>query len=252
MMRAEDVIRLKGILPTDLGSEEIRRAFPEELLQRSVFTARQTSVPYLLQLKDVALRFASGEISEATARAELLETLQAMGHAQSDGGGIANPASRRRLNLILETQRRMASSVARLNSETPATLLAWPAWELRRFERRAAPRGDWMQRWQSAAESVGYQGVARSTARMVALKSSPVWGALGAGAGGFRDTLGNPYPPFAFFSGLAWADVDAATARRLGLEAGSDSLPSASIAPSREEIAEAARKAGFDLGEGLA
>ena len=52
---------------------------------------------------------------------------------------------------------------------------------------------------------------------MVALKSSPIWQALGDGAGGFRDTLGNPYPPFAFGSSYAWVHVDRLEARELGL-----------------------------------
>ena len=251
-MRAEDVIRLKQLLPTEMGADEIRRSFPADLLRRSLFSARQASVPYLAQLQDVAARFAGGAVSASEARAELLETLHQMGHRASDGGGVVNPASRRRLNLILETQRRMASSAARMAAETPATLLAWPAWELRRWERRAAPRGDWPRRWQSAAEAVGYEGVARGTGRMVALKTSPVWQALGDGAGGFRDTLGNPFPPFAYSSGLAWEDVDAETARRLGLDPRGGELPRPSVAPSRDEIAEAARRAGFDLGKGLA
>ena len=52
---------------------------------------------------------------------------------------------------------------------------------------------------------------------MIALKSSPIWAALGAGAGGFRDTLGNPYPPFAYGSGLDWDDVERERCEELGL-----------------------------------
>ena len=52
----------------------------------------------------------------------------------------------------------------------------------------------------------------------VALKSSPIWQALGDGVGGFKDTLGNPYPPFAFGSGMGWTDVSADDAASLGLE----------------------------------
>ena len=252
-MNPADIIRIKELLPTGLGSDELKEQIAADILRRSIVSARMESARHLARVRDVCAAVAEGSMNQASARAELLESLHAMGHRASDGGGITNPASRRRLNLIIDTQRRMASSVARINAETPATLMAWPAWELRRFERRAAPRGDWMQRWQSAAEAVGYEGVARHTARMVALKGSPIWQALGDGAGGFRDTLGNPYPPFAYSSGLAWDDVDADECRKLGLDPQASSRPaSASLSPDTQELAEAAKAAGFDLGKGLA
>ncbi|MGN0886658.1 MAG: hypothetical protein ACI4RT_06635 [Candidatus Spyradenecus sp.] len=65
-------------------------------------------------------------------------------------------------------------------------------------------------------EAVGWQG-ARKGRRMVALKSSPIWEALGNGAGGFRDTLGNPYPPFAYGSSYEWSELSRAEAQALGL-----------------------------------
>ena len=52
---------------------------------------------------------------------------------------------------------------------------------------------------------------------MVALKSSGIWEALGDGAGGYDDTLGNPYPPFAFNSGMWTQDVSRADCESLGL-----------------------------------
>ena len=253
-MNPADIIRIKELLPTAMGSDEMREQIAADILRRSVFSARMESARYLSRVREACAEFADGNISAAEARKSLLAELEAMGHSQSDGGGIANPASRQRLRLVIETQRRMASSVAKMDAETPATLAVWPAWELRRFERRKAPRGDWMQRWQSAAESVGYEGVARHTARMVALKSSPIWQALGDGAGGFRDTLGNPYPPFAYSSGLAWADVDADECRELGLDpsGNAEKPPKASLSPDNAELLAAAKAAGFDIGKGLA
>jgi len=52
---------------------------------------------------------------------------------------------------------------------------------------------------------------------MIALKDSPIWQALGDGAGGYRDTLGNPYPPFAFSSGMAWRGVRRERCIEMGL-----------------------------------
>ena len=112
----------------------------------------------------------------------------------------------------------MASSVARLSEQTDATVNLFPAWELTRLETRAFPRADWMQRWTAAGNSVNWEGAVKR--QMIALKSSPIWAALGNGVGGFTDTLGNPYPPFAYSSGLDWLDVDRETCEKLGLVKG--------------------------------
>ena len=84
----------------------------------------------------------------------------------------------------------------------------------------------------------------------MALKSSPIWAALGNGAGGFKDTLGNPYPPFAYSSGMGWEDVDRETAEQLGLVKPDDELAALngeSLSPSSDEIAEVAKRHGFDF-----
>ena len=81
---------------------------------------------------------------------------------------------------------------------------------------------------------------------MVALKGSPIWAALGNGAGGYRDTLGNPFPPFAFGSGLAWADISRDEAIKLGLVPGDAKAGTPSLSPSEADMADAARRLGFD------
>ena len=111
-------------------------------------------------------------------------------------------------------------------------------------------RSDWPQRWEAAARAVGFEGVSRDYGRMVALKGSPVWQALGEGAGGFRDTLLNPYPPLAFNSGMGWEDVAREECDELGLDLDDASMPDTpSLAPDREELARAADKWGFDYDE---
>ena len=80
------------------------------------------------------------------------------------------------------------------------------AWKLTRVEPRERPRTDWPQRWQAAGDACGWQGALHSP--MIALKSSPIWVALGSGVGGFDDALGNDYPPFAYESGMGWIAVD--------------------------------------------
>ncbi len=260
-MTAADVIRIKDLLPTALGSDELREQVAADILRRSVFSARMESARYLAQVRDVCAAVAEGAVNQADARLALMDQLARMGHSPTDGGGITNPASVSRLNLIVKTQRRMAASVARLNAQTETSVELFPAWELTRFSGRRAPREDWDRRWNAAGEAVGWEGALRRAGgwpdwKMVALKSSPIWDALGRGAGGFRDTLQNPYPPFAFGSGLSWLDVSRADCVKYGLIDDGEKVSApdpASLSPADREIAEAARLTGFDdLLEGLA
>ena len=253
-MTAADVIRIKELLPTSLGSDEIREQIAREILQRSIFSARMESARYLAKVRDVCAQIAAGEINQADARLKLVTLLEQMGHSPQDGGGIANPASIRRLNLVVDTQRQMAASVAVLSEQTEATVTMWPAWELTRLETRAVPRPDWDRRWAAAGLACGFKGALKD--RFIALKSSPIWQELGNGAGGYRDTLGNPYPPFAFSSGMDWVEVDRDKCIALGLVREDDeiSAPSlASLTPGERDIVEAVERYGFpQLMEGIA
>ena len=262
-MKPEDIIRIKDLLPTSLGSEEIREKIAGDILRRSVFSARMTSVPYLAKIREVCESVVSGEINQAEATARLLLCLKSLGY-DTEGGSqadLANPASERRLNLIVDTQRQMAASVSRLMSETEGTIDMFPGFELCRAGSRAMPRQDWLARWNAAGESVGWQGAHQrpiygdvNAYGFLALKNSPIWAALGSGAGSFRDTLGNPYPPFAHGSGMAWLDADRETCERFGLlrpgeDAGSPSSPT--LSPAEQDILDACDDLGFDLSEGL-
>lgn len=253
-MTAADVIRIKELLPTSLGSDEIREQIAREILQRSIFSARMESARYLAKVRDVCAQIAAGEINQADARLKLVTLLEQMGHSPQDGGGITNPASIRRLNLVVDTQRQMAASVAVLSEQTEATVTMWPAWELTRLETRAVPRPDWDRRWAAAGLACNFEGALKD--RLIALKTSPIWANLGNGAGGYRDTLGNPYPPFAFSSGMDWVEVDRDKCIALGLIKEDEDIaaPSlASLSPGERDIAEAVERYGFpQLMEGIA
>ena len=245
-MTAADVIRIKELLPTSLGSEEIREQIAREILQRSIFSARMESARYLAKVRDVCAQIAAGEINQADARLKLVTLLEQMGHSPQDGGGITNPASIRRLNLVVDTQRQMAASVSRLAGQTESTIYLRPAWELKRFETRAVPRPDWDRRWAAAGLACNFEGALKD--RLIALKTSPIWQHLGNGAGGYKDTLGNPYPPFAFGSGMGWLDVDRDECIALGLIKEGESVgkpPSPSLSPDDAELIEAARRVGW-------
>lgn len=255
-MKPEDIERIKELLPTSLGSAEIRERYAREILERSVFTARMENMRYLAKIREVCTELAAGRINAAKAREVLLDTLSQIGYdTTADDGKVANPVSQRRLDLILDTQRWMAASVARLSLETDDTLDMFPAWELTRADSPAKPREDWPARWNAAGNSVGWEGARKGIyygsgvgIGFVALKSSPIWAALGSGVGGFRDTLGNPYPPFAFGSYMDWVDVDRETAEQLGLiKKGETAKPGAktTISPDDKELLEAAERVGW-------
>lgn len=101
------------------------------------------------------------------------------------------------------------------------TVEAYPGWELLRVYDRDVPRGfkvgakgelievpeeSWEARWRAAAAGLPDEdaiiGILETTGRMIALKNSEIWQRLGDGVGGYNDTLGNPFPPFAFNSGF--------------------------------------------------
>jgi hypothetical protein len=112
---------------------------------------------------------------------------------------------------------------------------AYPAWELLRVYDRTVPRGfrrgpkgglipvpsdAWPARWVAACRAAGDDkalAVFEKTGRMIALKSSGVWQALGDGAGGYEDTLGNAFAPFAFNSGYDTDEVSDQDCLDLGL-----------------------------------
>ena len=255
-MKPEDIERIKELLPTSLCSEEIREQIAADILRRSIVSARMESARYLAKIREVATALSAGEINAAKAIEGLLNVLSQIGYDTTDDDGkVSNPVSQRRLDLILDTQRQMAASVSRIMLETDDTLDMYPAWELTRADTPANARKDWAQRWRAAGESVGWEGAYRNIyygsgvgIGFVALKSSPIWAALGSGVGGFRDAIGNPYPPFAFGSYMDWVDCDRETAERLGLlKKGETAKPGEkpTISPDDQELIEAAKRVGW-------
>lgn len=109
----------------------------------------------------------------------------------------------------------LGSQALLTESEDPQIAALFPAWELLSTGWRRHHRTDWPQRWHAAGECVSWSGACKI--KMVALKTSPIWQALGDGAGGFGDALGNPFPPFAIYSSYNWVPVDRLDARALAL-----------------------------------
>lgn len=232
-------------VPTALDSKAIRETIPADIRRRAFFSARTASLAYLKRLQTVCAAVASGEISVADGRLAAIRVLRELGLG-GEGPGLQDLASRRRLDLILKTQRQMAASVARAELQTPEVVELWPAWRLERYGSRQQPRKDWADRWRAAGSAVNWRGASRR--QFVALKSSPIWQALGDGAGGYDDTLGNPYPPFAYGSGLDWTDVTREETVSLGLDPDEGNPAAASLTPGQLEIADAARRYGVSPG----
>ena len=264
-------LRGRAVFETDMSSAELR-GLSQELRSRIVFSARVTNAEFLQEVKSVVDDILSGKINQATGRLRLLRKLTALGYDPAVGfpgdmaaippaerGSLQDLSSQRRLDLLIETNVRMAQNYGRMiagNQEYE--LREYPAWELVRMFWREIERGSpesktagWPQRWRDAGESVAWEGALETP--MIARKDSPIWQALGDGAGGYIDTLLNPFPPFAFRSGMGWRAVPRAECIKLGLVT-HDERPApmqGSLAPSESSIVRAFDKLSSELQEEL-
>lgn len=176
----------------------------QKLRELAAETARAAKGLIDKEVQPIVAAYIAGELNESEAREELRKRAHYLATA---------PESR--LNLILSTQKRRAQSIGQLMAQDPTQLEMYPAWRLTRRAWRMVPRKDWPQRWEAAGSAVGFKGALRYD--FVALKSSPIWDALGRGEGGFKDVLGDPFPPFAFGSGMGWVRVSKEECKELGL-----------------------------------
>ncbi len=253
--------RSREVFETDLGSAELR-GFSQGLRNRSIFSARTTNADYLKEVAATVDDVLAAKIGMSEGRVRLMRKLKELGYDPAVGfpddmasippaerGSLQDLSSRRRLDLLLETNVRMAQGYSQvIGGNTESARYAYPAWQLKRVYLREVPRGSpeskstgWETRWDEAGSESGWTGAAQDV--LVALKDSPIWQALGDGAGGHTDTLLNPFPPFAFRSGMAWQAVPRARVIELGLIA-DEALPGATAAtltPGQKELEGAGR-----------
>lgn len=221
---AAQAASIRRLLPSWLGTEEMRSRIADKIRAQAVFSARVGQASVLQAIKEVIDEVTRGEMDEATARWLVLETVKATGYTPEGGfpdapagavppavrGSLQDLTSKRRLDLIVRTQADlMRGRGLQVRGSAPARLLQYPAWELVRVGARRIPR-DWQSRWVIAG------GKLVGGRRMIALKGDPIWGELGA-SGNFPDALDVDYPPFAFNSGMGWRDVSARQVRGLGI-----------------------------------
>lgn len=215
-MTLAERILAKTPLPTHLDSVTIRARVAQQIREQAFFSAQMTLGGYLKDLQRLLAAYADGQMDASQVRIRARAKLDELGFS-TVATGLQDPRSPARLNLILKTNEQMAAGMAQRDlGADPLLLKAFPAWELVSGGYRRVHRTDWPRRWQAAGDAVAWRGALKGK-RMVALKTSPIWAALGEGAGGFKDTLGNPYPPFAFGSSYEWSELSILEAQDLGL-----------------------------------
>lgn len=179
------------------------------LRDRAFFSSQVTDAKILHAMRQNVAELVAGGKSPSEVRRDLRAYLYSIGYdAGENRGTIKDLTTKARLDVMMKTNADQAKGYAsHLRATTTGAILAFPAYELVRVERRKMPR-DWSSRWTDAARKVGWEGVARNGA-MIALKTSPIWAAL--------SRFGNPFPPFDFNSGMGVRDVKKSVCREIGL-----------------------------------
>lgn len=203
---------VQAILPTNMSSAELSR-LSAAVRERSLFSARTIFEDHLTNIGGVIDQILQGNMNPAKGRELLQDSL-----AQTDydpkkkEGTLQDLGSDERLDLIIKTNVEMARGYGQWREgQDESVLLAYPAQELYRLEKRKEPR-NWHLRWLNAAGEVGDAAAAaalRNHGKMVAAKDSAIWTALSA--------FGTPYPPFDFNSGMDVRDVGYKQAVALGV-----------------------------------
>lgn len=187
------------------------------LRDRAFFSSQVTQTKILYAMRQNVAELVSGGKSESEVRRDLREYLLKIGYdadadlqpgEKSRRGTIKDLMTKARLDVMMRTNADQARGyAAHLRATSAGAILAAPAYELVRVERRKAER-DWDTRWEDAAKKVGWEGVARNGSH-IALKTSPIWAAL--------SRFGNPFPPFDFNSGMGVRNVRKSVCREIGL-----------------------------------
>lgn len=223
--------RGRRVLGTALNSRELTR-LGGDVRRLAVFSAQQVNLDFIQGIADTVDELLLGPTAErealratgaaplqlsgpeATRRLmDLAEELELKPANPDDVGTIKDVTSFGRADLIVRTQQDIAAGFGRYVSENdPDILDAFPARELIRVVEPSDPKRkrNWEARWRAAGGRL-FDG------RMIAPKDDTVWQNLGDGAGGYDDALGNPFPPFAFNSGMDVEEVDREEAERLGV-----------------------------------
>ncbi len=208
---ALDAHAVKSTLATSGRTADLQQ-LSGAIKRRALFSAAVDNATLLQKIGDSVNAALTGQADTATLRLGLKQLLADMGYQPDPelAGGLQDLSSTTRINLQLETNIDTARGYGwDLQGQQPDVLDEWPAQEL---VRDFAPKGkerDWAARWSQVGGEF-FDG------RMVALKNDPIWSQLGDSSI-FPDGLDNPYPPFAFNSGMGVRDIGRDEAEQLGL-----------------------------------
>jgi hypothetical protein len=227
----------RKVLPTTLGTEDLRR-LGGDVKRWGIFSAKIANAEALQEINDVVTEVVRGitpkdeetftvtqrdgttyekrkkplQLSIPDAKLKLRDKFRELGVTVENPakiGTIEDPESDARLQLIVSTQEELAQGYGKfIASQDPDLLDVWPCQELVRNSPSLVQR-DWKERWERSGGKL-FDG------RMIALKNSDIWDRLGD-SNTFPDALGNPYPPFAFNSGMGVEDVSRTEAEQLGV-----------------------------------
>jgi hypothetical protein len=224
--------KVKAVLPTELGSRDLQ-ALSSQVKERASFSAKVTRAEILDRFDQLTTdlvqprRVDRGGVTVTEgltlpyAREAMRNFLKSIGYQAEAGkeGSIEDLTSTRRLDVKFQTDLRVAQGFGYdQQGQSEGILDQWPAQELYRAISTNKQR-DWGERWVQAANAAGDDDALRvfeSSGRMIARKDSTIWDVIGS-PDLFPDGLGNPYPPFAFNSGMDVRDVDRKTAVAIGL-----------------------------------
>lgn len=238
-------LRARKSMPTTLSTEELR-GIGGDVKRWATFSAKVENATALQEINDTVEELVRGitpqdeetfvytksdgtteirrkkplQLSLPDAKLRLQKKFRELGVQVEDAGKvntIEDPQSDARLQLIVTTQEELAAGYGKFVADQDSDLLdMWPCQELVRVSPSLVQR-DWKARWLQVGGQF-YEG------RMIALKNSDVWDRLGD-SNTFPDALGNPYPPFAFNSGMGVEDVTRDEAERLGVIAPNTPTP---------------------------
>ena len=215
-MSPADIILRKALVGSGLDSAGWS-TIQAGIRDRAFFSSQVNQAKIVYAMRKNVADLVGGGKSPSEVRRDLRAYLDSIGYdAGEERGTIKDLMTKARLDVMMKTNADQAKGYAsHLRATTAGAILAFPAYELIRVQQRKMPR-DWHSRWIKAANAVGWDGVAKDTDRMIALKTSPVWSQL--------SRFGNPFPPFDFNSGMGVRDVPKSVCREIGL-LGKDEQP---------------------------
>ena len=120
------------------------------------------------------------------------------------------------LDLIIDAWEGIHYSILR-EKESKSIFKSYPAYELVDTG-NSSPTEKWISRWNAAGTSVNWKGaIPLRSGKLCAMKNSPIWKAIGFGAGGYPDTLNVAYPPFVVGEHVTWFDLSVEECEKVGL-----------------------------------